>query len=47
METRQMTPLSYARTKWMQFVLMMPGLGFCIMYKRDGTVPKFNKKNHV
>ena len=47
METWQMTPLSFAKMKWMQFVLMMPALGFCFMYDRSGTVQKINLKNHV
>ena len=39
-----MTPLTYAK-KRMQFVLMMSALGFCLTYKTDGNVQKFNKKN--
>jgi len=31
----------------MQFVLMMPALGFCLKYKTDGNVQKFNKEINV
>jgi len=43
MERKQLTPLSYATVKWMQFVLMMPDHWFCLMYKRDSTLQEFNK----